>query len=77
MLVLQEGQESQGTRQPTRTAVTALDHFMGTWSAEQEAEVLKSGLRVDVPGGLRRGGRRHISGPTFLCSGCGRRRSRS
>jgi antitoxin (DNA-binding transcriptional repressor) of toxin-antitoxin stability system len=42
MLVLQEGQESQATRQPTRTVGTALDHFMGTWSAEQEAEVLKA-----------------------------------
>jgi antitoxin (DNA-binding transcriptional repressor) of toxin-antitoxin stability system len=42
MLVLQEGQESQDPRQPTRTVGTALDHFMGTWSAEQEAEVLKA-----------------------------------
>lgn len=39
MLVPQEGQD---TRQPTRTVGTALDHFIGTWSAEQEAEVLQA-----------------------------------
>ena len=42
MLVPQEGQENQDNRQPTRTVGTALDHFMGTWSAEQAAEVLKA-----------------------------------
>jgi hypothetical protein len=36
------GELSQDTRQPTRTVGTALDHFIGTWSAEQEAEVLKA-----------------------------------
>jgi antitoxin (DNA-binding transcriptional repressor) of toxin-antitoxin stability system len=39
MLVLQEGQDA---RQPTRVVGTTLDHFIGTWSAEQEAEVLKA-----------------------------------
>lgn len=42
VLVLQEGQERQDTRRPTGTVGTALDHFIGTWSAEQEAEVLKA-----------------------------------
>lgn len=42
MLVLQAGRENQDARQPTRTVGTALDHFMGIWPAEQEAEVLKA-----------------------------------
>jgi hypothetical protein len=42
LLVSQSDQEGQDTRQPAKTVGTALDPFMGTWSAEQEAEVLKA-----------------------------------
>jgi prevent-host-death family protein len=42
MLVPPKGQESQGFSEPTQTVGHALDRFIGTWSAEQEAEVLKA-----------------------------------
>ena len=42
MLVRQEGQEERGSYEPSRAIGHALDRFIGTWSAEQEAEVLKA-----------------------------------
>ena len=35
-------EEAQGTHEPSKTVGHALDRFIGTWSAEQEAEVLKA-----------------------------------
>ena len=34
--------EEQSQSVPTKTIGHALDHFMGTWTAEQEAELLKA-----------------------------------
>ena len=42
MLVPQQEREDQGPAEPARTVGHALDHFIGTWSAEQEAELLKA-----------------------------------
>jgi len=41
-LVRQEGQEDRGTDEPSTAIGHALDRFIGTWSAEQAAEVLKA-----------------------------------
>ena len=41
-LVRQEGQEDRGSYEPPKAIGPALDRFIGTWSAEQEAEVLKA-----------------------------------
>jgi hypothetical protein len=41
-LVRQEGQGNRGSYEPSRAIGHALDRFIGTWSAEQEAEVLKA-----------------------------------
>jgi prevent-host-death family protein len=41
-LVSQEGQEGRGTSASPKVVGRALDRFIGTWSAEQEAEVLKA-----------------------------------
>jgi antitoxin (DNA-binding transcriptional repressor) of toxin-antitoxin stability system len=41
-LVRPEGQEDRGSYEPSRAIGHALDRFIGTWSAEQEAEVLKA-----------------------------------
>lgn len=41
MLVPQEEHENRGTSEPPRVG-RGLDRFIGTWSAEQEAEVLKA-----------------------------------
>ena len=35
-------QEDQALYEPSKTVGHALDRFIGTWSAEQEAEVLKA-----------------------------------
>ena len=40
-LVAQREQEAQGSYEPPKVG-HALDRFIGTWSAEQEAEVLKA-----------------------------------
>ncbi|HKH44767.1 MAG TPA: type II toxin-antitoxin system prevent-host-death family antitoxin [Thermoanaerobaculia bacterium] len=42
MLVPQEEQEAQDSYSPPKAVGHALDRFIGTWSAEQEAEVLKA-----------------------------------
>lgn len=42
MLVPQREQEDQGAYEPSKAVGQALDRFIGTWSAEQEAEVLKA-----------------------------------
>lgn len=42
MLVRQEGQEDRGACEPPKAIGRALDRFIGTWSAEQGAEVLKA-----------------------------------
>jgi prevent-host-death family protein len=42
MLVPQREQEGQGSYEPPKAVGQALDRFIGTWSAEQEAEVLKA-----------------------------------
>ena len=42
MLVPQREQEDQGSYEPSKVVGQALDRFIGTWSAEQEAEVLKA-----------------------------------
>jgi hypothetical protein len=36
------GQEDRGSYEPSRAIGHAMDRFIGTWSAEQEAEVLKA-----------------------------------
>ena len=41
-LVHQEGQEDRGSYEPPKMIGHALDRFIGTWSAEQAAEVLKA-----------------------------------
>lgn len=41
-LVRQGGQEDRGGHEPPKAIGHALDRFIGTWSAEQEAEVLKA-----------------------------------
>jgi prevent-host-death family protein len=41
-LVTQSKQEAQGSYEPSKAVGHALDRFIGTWSAEQEAEVLKA-----------------------------------
>ena len=42
LLVPPSEQEDQGTYEPPTAVGHALDRFIGTWSAEQEAEVLKA-----------------------------------
>ena len=42
MLVPQEEQEDRGRYESPKTIGHALDRFIGTWSVEQEAEVLKA-----------------------------------
>jgi prevent-host-death family protein len=42
LLVPQRDQEGSGSYEPLKTVGHALDGFIGTWSAEQEAEVLKA-----------------------------------
>ena len=42
MLVPQEEHEDRDTPVPSKAVGHALDHFIGTWSIEQEAEVLKA-----------------------------------
>jgi len=42
MLVDSRKQETQGSHDAPKTVGHALDRFIGTWSAEQEAEVLKA-----------------------------------
>lgn len=42
LLVPPSEQEDQGTFEPPKAVGHALDRFIGTWSAEQEAEVLKA-----------------------------------
>lgn len=42
MLVPQREQEDQGSDESPKRVGQALDRFIGTWSAEQEAEVLKA-----------------------------------
>lgn len=42
MLVPPREQEDLGPCQTPKTVGSALDRFIGTWSAEQEAEVLKA-----------------------------------
>jgi len=41
-LVAQKEQEAQRSYELPKTVGRALDRFIGTWSAEQEAEVLKA-----------------------------------
>jgi hypothetical protein len=41
-LLHQERQEDRGSYEPPKAIGHALDRFIGTWSAEQEAEVLKA-----------------------------------
>ena len=41
-LVRQEGQEDRESYEPPKAIGHALDRFIGTWSAEQGAEVLKA-----------------------------------
>jgi antitoxin (DNA-binding transcriptional repressor) of toxin-antitoxin stability system len=41
-LVCPEGQEHPGPSAPSRMVGHALDRFIGTWSAEQEAELLQA-----------------------------------
>lgn len=42
MLVTPRGEEAKGSCVSSRMVGHALDRFIGTWSAEQEAEVLKA-----------------------------------
>jgi prevent-host-death family protein len=42
LLVPPSEQEDQGAFEPPKAVGHALDRFIGTWSAEQEAEVLKA-----------------------------------
>jgi antitoxin (DNA-binding transcriptional repressor) of toxin-antitoxin stability system len=42
LLVPQGGQEDRALGKPAKTVGGALDGFIGTWSAEQEAELLKA-----------------------------------
>ncbi|HEX7181589.1 MAG TPA: type II toxin-antitoxin system prevent-host-death family antitoxin [Thermoanaerobaculia bacterium] len=42
MLVRQEGHEDRVSSEPPKAIGHALDRFIGTWSAEQGAEVLKA-----------------------------------
>jgi hypothetical protein len=42
MLVPPREQEDQESCEPPKAIGSALDRFIGTWSAEQEAEVLKA-----------------------------------
>lgn len=42
LLVPQEEQEDRSSYESSKTVGHALDRFMGTWSAEQEAEVLRA-----------------------------------
>jgi len=42
MLVPQTEPADEGACEPPKTVGRALDRFIGTWSAEQEAEVLKA-----------------------------------
>jgi prevent-host-death family protein len=42
MLVAPREHVDQGSYEPPKTVGQALDRFIGTWSAEQEAEVLKA-----------------------------------
>jgi prevent-host-death family protein len=41
-LIIPREQAAQSSYEPTRSVGHALDRFIGTWSAEQEAEVLKA-----------------------------------
>jgi prevent-host-death family protein len=41
-LVPQEEQEGRETQEPSKVVGHGLDRFIGTWSVEQEAEVLKA-----------------------------------
>jgi hypothetical protein len=42
LLVRPSKQEDQGDYEPPKSIGHALDRFIGTWSADQEAEVLKA-----------------------------------
>ena len=42
LLVPPSEREDQGADEPPKAVGHALDRFIGTWSAEQEAEVLKA-----------------------------------
>ena len=42
MLVPQDEPEDRGTSEPPKAIGHALDRFIGTWSAAQEAEVLEA-----------------------------------
>lgn len=71
-------QETQGSRDSSKTVGHALDRFIGTWSAEQEAEVLKAvavferaprGRRRRRRSPRRRAARRRARGRAQVCAG--------
>jgi hypothetical protein len=42
LMLVPQPEEEQGTHMPPRVVGQALDRFIGTWAAEQEAEVLEA-----------------------------------